>query len=391
MLESNTTKIGGKKMHIGIMLRAYDRPGGIGIYSRNIVKYILQIDHLNHYTLFYNNKSHLGTYKNLRNVNEVYVPETNPIIWDQVKIPKLIKKLEIDLIFNTKFTVPLFTKAKKIMALHGASWFVVPEIYKKFDLFYVKRTMKLYCSKADFLISNSDLTTNDHHNILKVPYEKMKTVYFATGKEFHLIDDEKILNEIKEKYKLPEKFILTVTSYDPGKNFGVLLDAFAEARKEEDVHLVVVGKNCYKYAEDYDLKSKNIDKYVHFTGWIEHSELPVFYNLAEVYLFPSLFETFGIPVLESMACGCPVVASNSGAIPELAGDAAVLINPRDTMEIAEKLLMFLQNPSIAEEYRERGFSHVKNFSWEKTASQTLKIFNEVCFKESVFEPQIQLQ
>ena len=367
-------------MNIGIMLRAYDRPGGIGIYSRNIVKHLLDIDHKNHYTLFYNNKKHIGTYGDLENANELYVPETNPLIWDKIKIPLLIKKNNIDLIFNTKFTVPIFTRAKKIMALHGASWFIHPEIYKKFDLFYVKRTMKIYCNKADFLISNSDLTTNDHHNILMVPLRKMKTVYFAAGKEFQLIEDKKILDGVKEKYNLPQRFILTVTSYDPGKNFRVLLDAFEQVRKKEDVHLVVAGKNCFKYAEDFDLKSKDIGQYVHFTGWIEHSELPVFYNLAEVYLFPSIFETFGIPVLESMACGCPVVTSNSGAIPELVGDSAILIDPRNTEEISKSLLMFLRDHSIVETYKRRGLEQVKNFSWERTATQTLEIFNYVCSK-----------
>ena len=370
-------------MHIGIMLRAYDRPGGIGIYSRNIVKYLVNIDHENQYTLFYNNEKHIGTYNNLLNVSEVYVHETNPLIWDQILIPRLIKKMNIDLIFNTKFTVPVFTKAKKIMALHGASWFVHPEIYKKFDLFYVRRTMKIYCKRANFLISNSNLTTDDHHNILKVPREKLKTVYFGIAKEFHLIEDKKILDTIKEKYSLPQRFILTVTSYDPGKNFGVLLDAFAETRKEEDVHLVVVGKNCYKYGEDFDLKSKNLEQFIHFTGWIEHTELPAFYNLAEVYLFPSIFETFGIPLLESMACGCPVVASNTGALPELADGVAMLVAPKETKEITKSLLIFLQNSSVYEQYKRRGIEHAKKFTWEKTALQTLEIFNNVYFKKKI--------
>jgi glycosyltransferase involved in cell wall biosynthesis len=359
------------------MLRAYDRPGGIGIYSRNIVKHLLDIGNENQYILFYNNKNHIGNFNNLKNVNEVYVPEANPIVWDQIKIPYLIKKYNVDLIFNTKFTVPIFTKAKKIMALHGASWFVHPEIYKKFDVFYVKRTMKIYCKKANFLISNSNLTTNDHCNILKVPREKIKTVYFAAGEEFHLIGDKKILNSIKEKYNLPEKFILTVISYDPVKNFGTLLDSFIETRKHEDIHLVVAGKNCYKYGEDYDLRSKKLDQFVHFTGWIDHSELPVFYNLATVYLFPSIYETFGIPVLESMACGCPVVASNTGASKELFSDAAILITPQNTNEITESLLKLLQNPSIYESYKKKGLERAKNFTWEKTAAQTLEIFKNI--------------
>lgn len=359
------------------MLRAYDRPGGIGIYSKNIIKYLLDIDRDNHYILFYNNKDHLGLFGNLKNVTEIYVHKTNAIIWDQVLIPRMIRRWNIDLIFNTKFTVPIFSKAKKIMALHGASWFVHPEIYKKLDLLYVKKMMKIYCSKADFLISNSNLTKEDHHAILDVPLEKMETVYFAAGKDFRLINDLRILQDVKAKYNLPQKFLLTVTSYDPGKNFGIILEAFSEVRKEEDIHLVVVGKNCYKFAEDYKLNSKNINNYVHFPGWIEHKELPIFYNLASVYLFPSVYETFGIPVIESLACGCPVVASNTGSIPEIVGDAAILIDPNNTQEFSQSIIRLLQDNALNKLYKERGFERAKNYSWERAAFQTLQIFNHV--------------
>ena len=194
---------------------------------------------------------------------------------------------------------------------------------------------------------------------------------------FHVIKDPAILNKIRNKYSLPERFILSVISYDPVKNFKVILDSFEKCREKENIHLVVVGKNCHKYYEDFGLSNREISEYIHFIGWVDHSELPVFYNLAEVYLFPSIYETFGLPVIEAMSCRCPVVTSNTGAIPELAGDSAILVNPNDPEEITEKLLNLLQNPSLANYYKERGLKWTNRFSWESAAEKTLKVFNRV--------------
>jgi glycosyltransferase involved in cell wall biosynthesis len=364
-------------MRIGVMLRAYDRPGGIGIYSRNIVKHLLRVDRTNHYVLMYDNPDHVGTYGELSNVDEVYLSRSNPLIWDQWLTPRAAEKWGLELIFNTKFTVPLRTKAKTIMALHGASWFVHPELYGRFDVFYVRRFMPIYCRKADFLISNSDLTTRDHIRILGVPRHKIRTVYFAAGEEFRPIQDSQLLMEVKARYNLPDRFVLTVTSYDPVKNLGVLFDAFETCRQYVDVHFVVAGKNCEKYAQDFDLRNRGLEHVVHFPGWVDQKDLPAIYNLAAVYAFPSIYETFGIPVIEAISCGCPVVASNTGALPELLDDAALLSDPFDPKALAQNLLMILTSESLAAEFRKKGLARAKEFSWTTTAEQTLGIFREL--------------
>lgn len=368
-------------MRIGIMLRAYDRPGGIGIYSRNIVKHLLSIDQDNHYILMYNNKDHVGTFGSLQNVDEVFLPPANPMIWDQWLVPKVIKKWGVDLIFNTKFSVPLLTKVKKIMVLHGASWFVHPELYGKFDIFYVHQTMPIYCRKADFLISNSDLTTQDFIRILGLATRNIATVRLAAGDEFHPIKDSQILENVRTKYQLPERFILTVTSHDPRKNFSTLLKAFEQCRNEVDVRLVVVGKDCYKYASDFDLKGRGLENVVHFPGWIAQEDLPAIYCLADVFAFPSVYEEFGIPVVEAMSCGCPVVSSNTGAIPELTNGTALLSDPFDHKLLHNNLWKLLLSNSVAERHRKWGLERAKAFSWSKAAQQTLEIFRRVSSEE----------
>ena len=369
-------------MRVAIMLRAYDRQGGIGIYSRNIVKHLLEIDRHNHYVLIYNNKDHLGTYNKKENVDEVFLPPANPLIWDQWLVLKIIKKWGVDLVFNAKFSVPVMTTVKKIMALHGASWFVHPELYKKFDIFYVKKAMPVYCRSADFLISNSDLTTHDFLRILGVPRKKIATVHLAAGDEFQQLQNPQLLKDIQTKYQLPDRFILTVTSYDPRKNFSTLLKAFEKCREKVDISLVVVGKHCDRYKKDFELTNRGLQDVVHFPGWVDQKDLPAIYNLAGVFAFPSVIEEFGIPVVEAMSCGCPLVASNTGAIPELTDNAALLIKPFDHQALYENLLKILLSDSLAERYSRMGLEKSKDFSWSKAAQQTLEIFRRV-FSEEV--------
>jgi len=364
-------------MRIAIMLRAYDRPGGIGIYSRNIVKHLLKSDKENYYLLIYNNKNHLGTYKNNPNVDEVFIPAANAIVWDQILVPNKLKKWSPDLVFNTKFTVPISLKCKKIMALHGASWFVHPELYGKFDNFYVRAAMPIYCRKADYMISNSTLTTQDHINILNMRKEKIETVLLAAGDDFIPVVDDIKLKQIRLKYKLPDRFILTVTSYDPRKNFGTLINAFEVSLKEVDTHLVVVGKDCNRYAHDYDLQGRKLQHLVKFCGWVEQKDLPAFYSLADAFVFPSVYEEFGIPVVEAMSCGCPVISSNTGAIPELTDGSALLSDPFDYKELSKNIVDILSDKTKTELYRMAGLNRANDFSWSKTAQKTREIFKKV--------------
>ena len=245
-------------MNIGVALRAYDRFGGIGIYSRNIVKHLLKIDKNNHYIFIYNNIEHIGTFKDYENVTEISIPSTNILMWDQLKLVETLKKYSVDLIFNTKFTVPIFTKSKTIMALHGSSWYTNPEFYNKFDILYVHLMMPIYCHKADFMISNSNLTTEDYIKYLHIDNNKITTVPLAAGEEFVPVTDQEELKNVKNKYNLPDNFILTVTSYEnKRKNFNTLLKAFENCRKEvNDLHLVVVGKDCFRYIKDFKLNER---------------------------------------------------------------------------------------------------------------------------------------
>ena len=183
------------------------------------------------------------------------------------------------------------------------------------------------------------------------------------------------------KYQLPERFILTVTSYDPRKNFGTLLRAFEKCIKEVPIHLVVVGKDCSKYAVDLDIVGRNLEKFIHFPGWVEQKDLPSFYTLADAFVFPSVYEEFGIPVVEAMSCGCPVISSCTGAIPELTSGSALLSDPFDHKTLSENILHIVSSNSNAENYRMLGLKRAKDFSWLSTAQKTLDVFQRVTSEE----------
>jgi glycosyltransferase involved in cell wall biosynthesis len=359
------------------MLRAYDRPGGIGIYSRNVVKHLLRIDQENQYVLLYNNKDHVGTYKHLKNVDEVFIPPANALVWDQWLVPKEIKRQEIDIVFNTKFSLPVSNSAKKVMVLHGSAWFVHPELFGKFDAIYARLAMPIYCRLADFLIANSQCTKNDFIEKIGVPEAKINVINLEAGDYFQRITNQEALQQVRNKYKLPERFILTVTSYDPRKNFSILLKAFEECYSATGVHLLVLGKNCEKYAEDHNITARGLAEVVHFLGWVEQEDLPAIYSLAHVFAFPSIYEEFGIPIVEAMSCGCPVVASNTGAIPALTDGAALLSDCFDYRTLARNIIKMLSCETLAKTCVDRGLERSKQFSWTKAARETLQIFEQI--------------
>jgi glycosyltransferase involved in cell wall biosynthesis len=371
-------------MRIGIMLRAYDRPGGIGIYSRNIIQHLLRLNRENQYLLLYNNPAHVGTYAHLPNVEEQALPSANQILWDQVLAARALSRWRADLVFNTKFSLPLALKAKKVMVLHGATWYTHPHMYPWHDIAYVRLAMPVYCRAADFLISNSELTTTDFKRIVKVPPAKIETVLLAAADHFKLIQDHDALAQVRAKYSLPERFILTVTSYEnERKNFSGLLEAFIQCREQHPgVRLLVVGKNCQRYATDFGLAARGLGEAVIFPGWVDQADLPAIYNLAAAFAFPSIYEEFGIPVVEAMACGCPVAGANTGALPELTQGAALLSDPKRPDLLARSLIDILSSPDTAKRLREQGLQRAKDFSWAESARKTLDIFQRVHLGEA---------
>lgn len=373
-------------MRIGFMLRPYDEKGGIGVYTRNLVRELLEIDGENQYFFYYKNPELVGTHSDRANVTERYVRTKNKILWDQIAIPRAARRDRVDLIFHTKFTIPLFAEAKRIMVVHGADWFL-PEysgVYNALDVLYIKTVMPRYFAACSRVLSVSNYSTDGFAQAMPRFRDRLTTTYFGPHSAFRPMDDQQELEAIRQRYDLPAKFILTVIRYDPGtrntrKNGGNMLRAFARLKQifGTDHKFVVVGKDCERYGEDYRIGELGIADDVVFPGLVDQKDLPAFYNLASLYLYPTIIEAFPIPITEAMTCGTPIVTSHGTGLEELAGDAALKVNPLDPEEIAEAIHRVLSDPSLAEQLSHRGLERAKMFSWRRCARQTLSVFEEV--------------
>jgi glycosyltransferase involved in cell wall biosynthesis len=373
-------------MRIGIMLRCIDEKGGIGVYTRNIVQELLKVDQQNEYRLFYSNEANLGRYAGYQNAKEIYLYAPHKSLWDQVAIPYMARKERIDLLFHPKFTVPLLTTTPAVMVVHGADWFIpgYDQIYTKSDVLYIKTVMPQYLKKAAGIISVSNYSTEGFLKAFPWSKEKFRTVYFGPNRIFKRVTDAAVLDKIRLKYNLPDKFILTVTRYDPGtkntrKNFGGMIEAYKRCRNQVGFKhkFVVAGKDCYRFSEEYNIRNGGLEKDVVFPGYIDQSDLPALYTLADLYLYPSFIEAFPIPICEALACGCPIVTSRDTGCGEIAGDAALLVDPADPAEIAGAICKVLEDEKLRQRLSAKGIERSRMFSWDKCAKETFAFFESV--------------
>lgn len=370
-------------MRIGIMLRALDEKGGIGVYARNLVPEILSIDQRNHYVLFYRNSANLGRFAEYGNVTERLVKGSNKAFWDQIAIPYACWREQVDVVFHPKFTVPLFAACKAVMVVHGADWFIPEQarFYGRWDVRYIKTVMPLYFAKASVVISVSQLTTDNFNRILDLPPGKVQTVYFGPARHFRRITDMSTLQEVKARYSLPEKFILTLTKRGGGerKNLGRVFESYACYHNQEETpyKLVVGGKDCHLFRAEYGVPEDGYGEDILFPGWIDQKDLPAVYSLAGLYLYPSNVEAFPIPLTEAMACGTPIVTSDVNGLREIAGDAALLVDPLDAESIADAMGRVLSDSELRATLSAKGLARSSLFTWEACATKTLAILESL--------------
>jgi glycosyltransferase involved in cell wall biosynthesis len=365
-------------MKIGVCLRTWGEKGGIGVYSRNLTEALLALDTKNQYVLFYHTKTALGRFHQYEHVKEVHVSAPGKFLWDQQAVPAYAKKEKVDTIFHTKFAVPLLTKCKTVMVLHGSERFVYPQFSHKSDILFFKTVYPFYLRGATAIISVSENARNDIIHFLKIDPAKIRTIHLAPSKVFRKIDDQSILASVRNKYRLPDRFILNVGRIYPGKNIPNLLRAFSLIREKEDIKLVISGFGYRMYKNDLNMIHKlRLENDVFLPGYIPHEDLVAVYNLAEMVVFPSFYESFPAIPLESMACGCPIVISRTGGSPEAAGDAARYVDPWDVEDIAHGINDLLTNPQLRQELVQRGFAHAQRFSWEKCAQETLTLLESI--------------
>ncbi|PKO14170.1 MAG: glycosyltransferase family 1 protein [Chloroflexi bacterium HGW-Chloroflexi-10] len=302
------------------------------------------------------------------------------IFAEQFYYPYLIKKYNIDLFHGLHYSIPIIASCKTISTIHDMTFFLFPKKHLWIKKIYFRFFIRYSSKYADKIIAISDSTKKDLLRILKGDPLKIVTVPLAVDPSFHKIGTDHQLSSVRQKYQLPEKFILFVGLIEPRKNVGLLIRSFAAFRKEnnDETHLVIAGRWGWESEAILNLvKNLKLSEFVHFPGYIEQIDMPYIYNLATLFIYPSIYEGFGLPVLEAMASGTPVITSNISSMPEFVGDAGVLIEPDNQDDLTSAIHHLLIHDEFRKEMSEKAILQAKQYTWTNTATKTMKIYSEL--------------
>ncbi|OGI26641.1 MAG: hypothetical protein A2359_00790 [Candidatus Moranbacteria bacterium RIFOXYB1_FULL_43_19] len=376
-------------MRIGIDLRCLEEEkiSGVGEYALEIVRNLLEIDRENQYVIFSNSFKEKGkNFSFLENYPHVKVSRfrysnklLNLLLWyfGWPKLDELIGDADIFFAPNINF-LAVSKNCKLVTTFHDLSFERFPEFFTaktRLWHFYFVNPRRI-AQRSNRVIAVSRSTRNDLNEIYKIDAGKISVIQHGVSEDYKIIsrNDSKML-EVQKKYSLPYKFILYLGNIEPRKNIESFVRAFSKLQKDDPAlrkyKLVLVGKTS-PLCEDMAAKNDILA-----VGYIDREDRPFVYNLASLFVYPSFFEGFGMPVLEAMACGTPVIASNNSSIPEIAGKSALMISPNRSDELCKAIRNILSNDKLYNRLRERGLKQSKNFSWKKCAEKTLEIFKDI--------------
>lgn len=376
-------------MEIGIDISlAVGQRAGVGQYSFNLVKELAKLDLENQYTLFpffthvYDldfKKFDFPRGENFRMKFENLSEEWIDTLWNKLWIPKYKFLDGLDVFHSTTFCFPNDFKGKVVSTIYDVSFRTHPEFHTTANIVHCDRGTKQAVEMADVIIVISEHTKKDLIKYYNCPAEKIVITYLGYGDRFKFIDDEQKKKEVSDKYGIKKPFVFNVGSIEPRKNIVGLIKAYAglESRHRNNFDLVISGGKGWKNSDIYkEVEKLKIGDNVKFIGYVDDDDLPYLYNSAEVFVYPSFYEGFGLPVLEAMACGCPVITSNTSSLPEVGGDAALYIDPNKIETISKALESILDSEEKKKQMIKEGFEQAKKFSWKKCAEETLVLYKQ---------------
>lgn len=302
------------------------------------------------------------------------------ILWEQTALPLKAYSEGVDLLHCPTHLVPLWNRSKTVVTVHDLAFEHFPGSYERHVRAFLRKAVPLSLNRADAIIAVSENTKEDLENIYGIDPAKVRVIYNGVNSEFREIEGSEEINRLKKEYELPKKFILYLGTLEPRKNIKRIIKAYRAYRDNErtKTKLVVAGGKGWLYEDIFELvEEEGLGSEVVFTGYVENEELVSLYNLAESLIFPSLYEGFGFPVLEAMACGTPVITSNVSSLPEVAGEAAILVDPREVEEIVKGISLVLHDRDLRNELVEKGKKRAAEFTWEKSARGHLEVYREL--------------
>lgn len=379
-------------MRLGIDIRPIMAAGlgrGLGIYTANLVKNLLIVNQEHHFSLFAARNQKIEEFlPQIPSTQHVTVaklkrPTRNIFLWDQVLWWALLKKERVEVFHSTVYGVPLVCPCKRVFTIHDLTPLIFPEFFKKFHHQAVYRFNFFTGKYADRIITSSQNSKQDIMHYLNIPDNKISVIYDGVGAQYRRLQSLEAIENIRTRYQIPGKFLLYVGGFDANKNLPMLVEAFKQLIQQKhlpdkNLFLVFVGNltPATEPLREY-VRARGIEEHVIFTGFVPEEDLIGLYNAAEVFVFPSIYEGFGLPPLEAMACGIPVIASKASSLPEVVGDAAIQVNPHSPEELSQRMFEILTNDKLRQELSHKGLERAKLFSWEQTARKTLQVYEEV--------------
>lgn len=375
-------------MRIGIDCRMYSSHfTGIGRYVFELVENLQKLDKENEYFLFFNQPEFNNFQASNQNFHKVHVGARHYSFTEQTKFLNILNKHNLDLMHFTHFNAPILYKRPSIVTIHDLTLHFYPG--KKMTSF-IRRiaynlTIRAAVNKAKKVIAVSRCTAKDLQEILKTPLKKVQVIYEGVNDDFREVKDQAFVKHILNKYKVHKPFLLYTGVWRDHKNLKGLLKAFSIIRQKHDIQLVITGRKDNIYADEIFDTAKQLNlmdenqsareiPQVIFPGLVSEDELIAIINAADVYVFPSFYEGFGLPPLEAMQCGTPVATSNCSCIPEVCGNNAVYFDPHSPDDMAKQITKLYTDRTLHQRLKVSGKKHAEKYSWQRMARETHQLY-----------------
>lgn len=377
-------------MKIGIDVSQVVYGTGVANYTRNLAKNLLEIDKKNQYVLFGSSTrsrkklkdfaKSLEKFENFEFKIAPYPPMILEFLWNRLHLYKIEKFIgEVDVFHSSDWIQPpTNSNTKKVTTVHDLIPFLFPASAHPKIMATQKRRLSRVKKEVDLIIADSETTKDDLIKFLNIDLEKIRVIYLASAPEFKSQDDGKVA-EVLQKYKIKKPYILSVATQEPRKNIQKLLDVFEKlVRERPELHLVLTGKYGWGPGLPAGRQGLHSADNVTWTNYVPQEDLSALYSGCRVFVYPSLYEGFGLPILEAMACGAPVITSNNSSMAEIAKDAAILIDPRSDGQITKAINLVLNlNLENYQKMVRASLDRARKYTWTKTARETLKVYEEV--------------
>ncbi len=371
------------KVRVGINAsKAFDVHTGVGRYTANMCRFISKTGNNKDY-YFYTPGRMCNTVMADMEVTHLEKPVVTKqnnilrILWEQIVLPICSRKDRLDLFHYTDHALSLlFRKGPIIITVHDIAYLRLPNLLNTSRRIYKKYILQASIKKASIIVVVSYATKKDIIKYFGIREEKIKVIYLGVESRFRPINN---VEEFRLKNNLPSKMVLNVGTLEPRKNVVSLIKAFKKLREKgfKDYKLVIAGGKGWLYEEIFkEVSHSDLKQEVLFLGVVRDDDLPMLYNCADIFVYPTLYEGFGLPPLEAMACGIPVVTSNTSSLPEVVGDAGIMVNPTDINSLCDSMYSLLKEKKLRLRMRNMGLERSKLFSWDKAAEKMLKVYDE---------------